>query len=102
MVKSKHNFEVVADTILDLKMDAIYNEYNEHTSHIEYRWSQCLLGSNLHTQTKQAQLAVAHWSHSLLATAPGAPIVSLPDVMKMLNHVALPSYLNCISSWNCI
>ena len=37
---------------------------------IEYRWSQCLLGSKLHTQTKQAQLAVAHGSHSLLATAP--------------------------------
>ena len=33
MVKSKHNFEVVAETILDLKMAAIYNEYNEHQSH---------------------------------------------------------------------
>ena len=33
MVKSKHNFEVVAETILDLKMAAIYNEYNEHLSY---------------------------------------------------------------------
>ena len=29
MVKSKHNFEVVVETILDFKMDAMYNEYNE-------------------------------------------------------------------------
>ena len=36
MVKSKHNFDVVADTILDLKMAAICNEY-KNTSHIEYR-----------------------------------------------------------------
>ena len=35
MVKSKHNnyYEVVAETILDLKMAAIYNEYNEHQSY---------------------------------------------------------------------
>ena len=33
MVKSKHKFEVVAETILDLKMAAIYNEYNEHQSY---------------------------------------------------------------------
>ena len=33
MVKSKHNFEVVAETILDFKMAAIYNEYNEHQSY---------------------------------------------------------------------
>ena len=33
MVKSKHNFEVVAETILDLKMAAIYNEYKEHQSY---------------------------------------------------------------------
>ena len=30
MVKSKHNFEVVAETILDLKMAAIYNEYQSY------------------------------------------------------------------------
>ena len=29
MVKSKHNFEVMVETILDLKMAAMYNEYNE-------------------------------------------------------------------------
>ena len=29
MVKSKHNFEVVVETILDFKMAAMYNEYNE-------------------------------------------------------------------------
>ena len=33
MAKSKHNVEVVAETILDLKMAAIYNEYNEHQSY---------------------------------------------------------------------
>ena len=33
MVKSKHNFEVVAEAILDLKMAAINNEYNEHQSY---------------------------------------------------------------------
>ena len=33
MVKSKHNIEVVAETILDLKMAAIYNEYKEHQSY---------------------------------------------------------------------
>ena len=33
MVKSKHNFEVEEETILDLKMAAIYNEYNEHQSY---------------------------------------------------------------------
>ena len=33
MVKSKDNFEVVAETILDLKMAAIYTEYNEHQSY---------------------------------------------------------------------
>ena len=29
MVKSKHYFEVVVETILDFKMAAMYNEYNE-------------------------------------------------------------------------
>ena len=29
MVKSKHNFEVVVETVLDFKMAAMYNEYNE-------------------------------------------------------------------------
>ena len=90
MVKSKHNLEVVAETILDFKMAAIYNEYNEHQSYRIPLISMPFGQYAAHTKEASTASCCSLVSFSI-SNCSRAPIVSLPGVVKIFIHVALPS-----------